>query len=333
MYYMLGLFAALISFFVATGDKPVYTHEDKPCRTVALAQDDFFFMSDDQGATWQGIGAGIPEDVLSFCFWVEDDLCYLGSNEGVFLSSTMLPSRGWEKSTLEKEHINQINHGKEGPLVISGPGDISQFRHAVSRWRSLSHNLSYKNVYTILETQDKALWVGSDQGIFRTRNEGRSWEQVFEHYYVTQIVESGHLIIAHSSNGVWVSADQGDTWKRTIQAPDKTIKLVQLEDRLLAIMKGIELCGMSAPNYLMESKDQGMTWQTAAYTLPTSLHGIYDILPVGADLYACGSSGIYKSSDAGHTWMEVLLNPRDSGGFFKLQSTGKKLFALKIQGC
>jgi photosystem II stability/assembly factor-like uncharacterized protein len=95
--------------------------------------------------------------------------------------------------------------------------------------------------------KDETLFAGTESGIFRSTNGGRAWREIelpFGYDAVLSVALSpryaqDHTVYAGTENqGLWVSADEGETWQRlaeeTIEDPVNAI-LVTEKDGLLAL--------------------------------------------------------------------------------------------------
>jgi photosystem II stability/assembly factor-like uncharacterized protein len=132
----------------------------------------------------------------------------------------------------------------------------------------------------------------SDGGIWKTSDAGVTWEPVFDHQNVSAI---GALAIAPSDhNTVW--AGTGETW---IIRPDQ-----------------------SMGDGIYKSTDGGATWKHMGLDL-TGHIGRIIVDPRNSDIvYACAMGqayrpqqerGIYRSSDGGKSWKQVLFVDENTG--------------------
>jgi ligand-binding sensor domain-containing protein len=63
---------------------------------------------------------------------------------------------------------------------------------------------------------DNAVWIGTREGAWRWTGEGAAWEHVLNGLAareVTSIRAEGGLLLAATSNSVFVSRDLGESWK------------------------------------------------------------------------------------------------------------------------
>jgi photosystem II stability/assembly factor-like uncharacterized protein len=116
----------------------------------------------------------------------------------------------------------------------------------------------------------------------------------------TLLVSGGHLYAGTYGGSVFISADQGQSWK------ESSVGLPAIEITSLAA-DGINLYAGTAGSGVYRSADNGRTWQAVFVGLP--LRGYVKSLAVsGTELFACLNplgDGIYRSTDQGHRWIAV----------------------------
>jgi len=213
------------------------------------------------------------------------------------------------------------------------------------------------------------LYAATADGLFRTRNQGQSWQQVglggtsmlalaadpFHPGSLLAAAHQGQFVVLGSTDG-------GATWTRRDQGiADNTAFQVlffdpRTPDRVLA-------AGFGAPTYV--SRDAGATWTDVGHPLSSLAAGpggtllgapyaadgvlrstdggftwspagalpdtISQLLFVGGRLYAAGALGVWVSSDGGTTW-----NPSSQGlsarTYKDLTAAGGALYVDAMEG-
>jgi photosystem II stability/assembly factor-like uncharacterized protein len=149
--------------------------------------------------------------------------------------------------------------------------------------------------YRVLVVDDvdpKVLLLGTERGIFRTRDGGIRWYLVgLDGRVIDAIVRDDGEYVAGGDGVSAISHDRGQTWASTTRTPPRRQALVrsELDPRyVLDVREGFR-----------RSLDSGETWTdvaldaAAAAWSPTSPR----------DAYAVGNDGqLYRTRDAGATW-------------------------------
>ncbi len=193
--------------------------------------------------------------------------------------------------------------------------------------------------------QNYTIYVaGASGGVWRTVNEGTTWEPIFEHAPSTSIgdvtlapsnpdiiwIGTGEANIFRSSmagSGVYKSTDAGKTWNYMGLANTHTIPRIVIHpknpDIVYVAASGHEWTN-NEERGVYKSTDGGKTWTKVLYINEKS--GAIDLVMDPSDpntLYAAtwqrirlkwndprneddySGSGIYKSTDAGETWKPI----------------------------
>ncbi|WP_228713852.1 WD40/YVTN/BNR-like repeat-containing protein [Arundinibacter roseus] len=161
----------------------------------------------------------------------------------------------------------------------------------------------------------------------KSNSTGAQWEKVPVEVRESKIVKSNGVFMATSQKGIIRSSDQGKTWEVVLNEGGVGIAVEPI--------KG----GFAAINYNTESKtrrvrityDGGRNWQAIDAGLPPSLT-ISSIVQVGEYFYCGHPEGIFRSSDAGKSWVLILTSIEDK--VFNLAVSGKVMYAIpRAGGC
>lgn len=149
---------------------------------------------------------------------------------------------------------------------------------------------------------DETVYVGTETGLFRSTNGGRSWRDMLLPYSgpVTSIAllpqgqNPGMLVAGTEGAGLWHSADSGMTWDQSSDAPadDVVLNLFSVaRDEIPADMLAV------TSSCLLVSCDAGRSWQR------------HDILPIEAEITCAAalSDGTLAIGDA--TANVTILKP------------------------
>ncbi|WMN06651.1 fibronectin type III domain-containing protein [Marivirga arenosa] len=158
------------------------------------------------------------------------------------------------------------------------------------------------------------------------------------------------------SGGMWRSTDQGTTWTRVSTADQHpTVTDVEQDPRLgfrdTWYYSSGERIGASQSarngaaflqgNGVYKSTDNGLSWSVLSATAnstPQSFDNAFDLIfnvevnPVNGDLYVATSQGIYRSTDGGTSFTEVLPAEFDNFSDIHITSSGVIYAALDSDG-
>jgi photosystem II stability/assembly factor-like uncharacterized protein len=321
------------------------------------------FKSTDGGQTWQDISEGLPEPVIDVYgvgrnnFFADDNGLYLSAGDGIYHNKPNSKTPFWKKEIFPDQHSN-IAHGKAGIFAYNCWGSgIFQKTNGTGVWSPVFTNFQEKRVLSVFETAGGTIFIGSDRGLFKSTNSGKSWKPVG--VMVGKLVESNGVLVATSQGGILRSTDDGESWALVISEGGVGIDVASIQGGFAAITYST----VSKTRRIRTSYDGGKTWQ--AIDAGLQAHGFTDPIlpPVNANLPAqgfsdstwhpkdttvlpvpayittiiqvgenffCGhSDGIYRSSDKGKTWK--LLLPSVKGKMFKLSVSGNVIYAIQME--
>ena len=271
------------------------------------------FKSADGGQTWQDISEGLPEnlqaDGISRDGFVEKDSdLYIRAGNGLYHSKPNSVAPFWEKEILTDE-----------------PSSIASGKTGIFAYNYLYGQFLQKAIHTVFETVGGTVFIGSDQGLFKSTNSGKTWKQVRNGGWVMKSVESNGVLLATSQEGIIRSTDEGENWDLVISEGGVGIAIERINGGFAAITYNTE----SETRRVRTSYDGGKTWQPIDAGLPASL-SIASIIQVGENLFCGHPTGIFRSSDKGKTW-ELLL-PSLEDKVFNLYVSDNVIYAIPRDG-
>ena len=101
--------------------------------------------------------------------------------------------------------------------------------------RRYSTNFPAKRVRTVFETAGGTIFIGTDRGLFKTTNSGKTWKQLYTGGWVGKIVESNGVLLATSQRGIIRSTDDGESWALVISEGGVGIDVERIEGGFAAI--------------------------------------------------------------------------------------------------
>jgi len=168
---------------------------------------------------------------------------------------------------------------------------------------------------TISEDADRVYVNVHVGGILRSADGGRSFVPTIDidadvHRVVTG---GGGSVLAAAAEGLWLSDDQGETWRRTAEGLDETYcRSVAVCGETLLLSASAGPRGERAGLY--RSCDGGRSFERCRGGLPEHLPGnvdslCLDALPDGSlAAFTVASGEVYTSRDEGRTWERIATS-------------------------
>jgi hypothetical protein len=322
------------------------------------------FRSADGGKTWQNIGKGLPAPLQDKygasrnSFFADDNGIYLTAGNGVYHSEPNAAIPVWTKEIFPDEH-SSIAPGKAGIFAYNfWGGGIFQKANGTGIWTPVFTNFQEKRVLNVFETAGGTVFIGSDRGLFKSINSGKSWKQLPAGGW-GKMAESNGVLLATSQQGILRSTDEGENWALVISEGGVGIDVERIEGGFAAITYST----VSKTRRIRTSYDGGKTWQAIdaglqapgfidpivqPVTANLPAHRFSDstwhpkdtttlqvpryittIIQVGENFFCGHTDGVYRSSDKGKTWNLVL--PAEKGMMFTLSVSGNVIYAIQTE--
>jgi photosystem II stability/assembly factor-like uncharacterized protein len=174
------------------------------------------------------------------------------------------------------------------------------------------------------------------------RNSGKTWKQVHVGDGRMKLVESNGVLLTTSKDGILRSTDDGENWDRVISEGGLGIAVERIDGGFAAIVNNT----ITQTNSMHISLDSGKTWNAIGEELQPSwssllmkkiglLKSSSDILSIkqmGKYLICGRSDGIFRSSDMGKTWQQLVLPSTENYGF-NLSVSGNVIYVIPNKGC
>lgn len=172
------------------------------------------------------------------------------------------------------------------------------------------------------QMQDEAVANGSDNsrweplGPFTHKNTG-SWSngQGRVNFAMPDPNNPTKLFVGAPAGGLWISNDDGKTWKTTTEKlPQIGVSGVAVDfndSNIVYIATGDDDAGDSVSVGVWKSTDGGETWKETGLNpnnSPSSMNDIYIDPKDSNKLWVATNRGVYRTTDAGKTWKSTLSN-------------------------
>jgi photosystem II stability/assembly factor-like uncharacterized protein len=366
--YNLAFFLLLTSFFACNQalefSQPSYnpTGEQKQKRGKTGTAN-IVFKSTDGGQTWEDISEGLPEPVTDDYgggrndFFADDNGLWLTAGNGIYHSKPNSTAPFWTKEIFPGEH-SSIAPGKAGIYAYNyRGGGIFQKTNGTGVWSQVFTNFREKQIHSIFETAAGTIFIGSDRGLFKSTNGGKSWKQL-PAAGLGKMAESNGILLATCQEGILRSADDGENWALVISEVGVGIDAAHIKGGFAAI----NYSTAAKTRRIRTSYDGGKTWQAIDAGFPgqaiidstwrpinvgnpaqgnadsswhpneaplTTLEYKTSIIQVGENFFCGHTDGIYRSSDKGKTWK--LLLPSEKGKMFILSVSGNVIYGIQVE--
>jgi photosystem II stability/assembly factor-like uncharacterized protein len=257
------------------------------------------YQSKDGGQTWQDISDGLPVNEQPDGFFAGESDVYLSVKNVMYRSKSGLKTPVWEKETVPHPQSASIAFSRSGVMAFNYEGQVYQKTPSAGTWLPVYTNSIRHSMRTIFETYDGTLFVGSDNGLYKSSDAGESWTQVLDEGWVMDIVESEGVLMGTSQHGIIRSTDNGEHWERVISEGGVGIAIERIDGGFAAI-------SYNASTYsrrIRMSLDKGKTWEDIDEGLQSL--SISSIKQMGPYLICGHPDGIFRSADMGKTWNRV----------------------------
>ena len=306
------------------------------------------FRSTDGGQTWQNISKGLPENLLEDSirgnnFFASDKGLFLRFGNGLYHTAPNATAPFWTKEifpgsqTRYSGEDSSIASGKSGTF---GWGVNLTTTTGTSVWSPIFDNSSEPRLRSAFETAGGTVFIGTDKGLFKTADNGKTWKHVYAGGWAGNMAESNGILVSTSSRRIIRSTDDGENWALVISDSSVVFDVKQINGGFAAMIS----TSASNPRGIRTSYDGGKTWQPNNAGNKAVIDSIWrtwndrpflqrfqtSIIQVGENFFCTHRHGIFKSSDKGKTWKLSL--PSLDGKGFNLFISGKVIYAVRSKG-
>ena len=157
------------------------------------------------------------------------------------------------------EHSN-IAPGKSGIFANNYWAVNLKKTDGTSVWSPMFENFQGPRIRSTFETAGGTIFIGTDEGIFKTDNSGKTWKLVYAGGYVGHLAEANGVLLAIGMKRIIRSTDNGENWSRVISEDSVAFDVKSIRGGFAAITSNSD---SNTPNTsrLSTSYDGGKTWQ------------------------------------------------------------------------
>jgi photosystem II stability/assembly factor-like uncharacterized protein len=257
------------------------------------------FRSTDNGNSWMVENNGLPELHIA-AFAIKDHNVFAGTTNGVFLSQDSGNSWKEVSTGLESRLYGMITPNKSINTLV----------------------FSNDTLFTKTNGYSGFCGFGLNGGVFFSIDSGVLWKSdssvSFPQSNIGATLIIGNSILAGTTEGVFLSSDNGATWGPSSSG------MSSADLSVLAYNEGKLFVGSKRNTFI--SNDGGDSWTEKNDSLPRT--GIACLAPVGNMMFAGTDSGVFVFSNASTYW-EPCDNKLFDSPVLTLFPYGNKLFATK----
>ncbi|RYG22767.1 MAG: exo-alpha-sialidase, partial [Chitinophagaceae bacterium] len=192
-------------------------------------------------------------------------------------------------------------------------------------WTPMTTNFQIKGIRTVFETAGGNLFIGCENGLFKSTNNGKTWKQVVPGGWAMKLSESNGVLMAASQGGIISSTDDGENWDCVLYEGGVGIDVEPINGGFAAITYNTT----SEIRRVRTTYDGGKTWQA----IDAGLKGdqrTASIVQLGENFFCGHPDGIFRSSDKGKTWK--LIRSSVDNKVFNLFVSGNIIYAIPRSG-
>ena len=309
------------------------------------------FKSTDGGQTWQDISKGLPGNLRED--GIRGDIIY-SDDKGLFLKVGNelyhnAPNAGapfWTKEIVPdgqrrflREH-NSTTPGQSGIFAYNYWGANLKKPNGRRVWSPIFDHSHQPGIRSAFQTAGGTIFIGTNEGIFKTDNDGQTWKRVYVGGYVGHLAEADGVLLATGMKRILRSTDNGENWALVISDTNVVFDVKQINGGFAALISP----SASSPRGIITSYDAGQTWQPSNAGNKVTVDSIWRtwndrprlkffwtyVSQVGENLIGVHNDGIFKSSDKGKTW-KLMLRSVDNK-IFNLFGSGNVIYAVPSKG-
>lgn len=226
------------------------------------------YRSCDAGKTWDAVsiikGEALSVTALAFSpDFINDGLIFAALPGGVAYSNDSGDTWYWTQLATPSPYVTALvvsPNFEENKTLFAATLEDGIFRsvNGGGTWECWNFGLLDKQVLC-LAINSESVYAGTSTGFFHSHNDGRSWREVtlpVEDSVLSLGMIGEYLLVGTETHGLFISINGMKSWKQIkAKGLDESINQIQAlggKEMLIRVVAG---------NALIESKDEGKTWQ------------------------------------------------------------------------
>lgn len=269
------------------------------------------YKTTDNGTNWIQTNNGLKDTVIQCIYSASKDLIFAATSGGLYFSTNQ--GDNWSRCSngIPNSYMLSVFADSNG-IVFAGNysrGIYKSTDYGVT-WTASRNGLVNSRVTSTAFTSKGTLVCTTDYGLSTSTDRGDSWSTPLVSGGLSSVTLNAHdSIFTVSSNGLYLSSDEGVSWK--IVGPSN------VGVSSLCITKRGTIIANTASG-LQRSSDGGVDWLPIDIDLQIEGYkGTIRSIVAGtnAEAWIASDIGVYHSADDGLTWMPSGLGPNDVFAF------------------
>jgi photosystem II stability/assembly factor-like uncharacterized protein len=276
------------------------------------------YNSTDGGNTWTPFDNGIPTDATVSSFLVTGNKIFVTTIfHGIYsINDSEKEWKRIDEDLPEKVNINAISTIGNSIVIGTLSHGIMVSKNNGKHWNEPAVQIKGTPIRG-LHAKGNTLFAGTDNGIYRSLDNGNTWEHVWKGVQVNGFAERNDKIYAALMNGAAVKKDNDSNWEY-IYKPH-TLHDISTD--------GEGIYAMTLGAGLKKSNNDGLTWENINNGLGTLNLYTFELKKFGNTIFAAQWYGIYRSDNGGKSWSIIKNGLPDSTAFTTLEVTRRGLIA------
>jgi ligand-binding sensor domain-containing protein len=187
--------------------------------------------------------------------------------------------------------------------------------YAGNGWESIGREMRNAKAVIIDPDDAKIIYLGTDRGLFKSQDSGKSWRNLFLSKaksigvnFILFDFANKDIIYAATDSGLFYSTNKGQKWDKIFKGKNN----FEADCLAVAVLNGVIYLGTKQG--LFVSRDKGRFWHKEKGKLGTAQ--IFNIVSFPENLsllYLACSDGVFKSIDSGDSWERIFVStPKDN---------------------
>lgn len=206
-----------------------------------------YFRTSDGGRTWN------EHETTARSLAVIGSTVYAGTMQGV--KKSIDSGATWSDTGLSDGQVNAIVFDNGTVYAGLDGGGVMKSNDGGSSWTTINMGLEGRRRVKAMMMDRDALLAGTDEGLFETRDAGKTWKHHSIDMEVRGVAVDGDRRWALTTEAIFFSSDRGETWKRFELEPSDYHGLLLVGDTLY-LGRSSSVSGGG----VMKSTDGGVTW-------------------------------------------------------------------------